>query len=310
MKAVVCPRYGTAEVLQVCDLPKPTIGSNDVLIKVAATSVHIGDTKLRGFRPGLGPVRDFFFKPLMRCLMGFRGPRRPVLGMELAGEVVAVGADVTRFHVGDSVFGSTGMHFGAYAEYTVLPETGVLTHMPCNLSFQEAAPIPNGAITALNILKKGGIHQGQKILIYGASGSVGTFAIQIAKAHDAHVTAVCSTGNVELVKSLGADEVIDYTQKSFETCGEQFDLVFDAVGKASKKQCLAVLKPGGIWLNVLISSNGLKLKRSDLDTIREMIEFGVLTPVIDRTYALDDIVEAHKYVEKGHKRGNVVVTVN
>lgn len=309
MKAVVCPKYGAPEVLQICDIDKPSPGKNDVLIKVVATSVHIGDTKLRAFRPGLGPVEDFFFKPIMRCLIGFRGPRKKVLGMEFAGEVVQVGSDVTEYKVGDKVFGATGMQFGAYAEYIKLKEDSIITHLPSNLSFEAAAPIPNGAITALIILRKAAIKKGQRVLIYGASGSVGTFAIQIAKSLGAHVTAVCSTGNIAMVRSLGADQVIDYTAEEFDQCGERFDVVFDAVGKASKKQCQKVLTSAGVYLNVLTSSGGLKLDIEDLYTVREMIERGELKAVIDRTYKLEEIVEAHRYVEQGHKKGNVVVKV-
>lgn len=309
MKAVICPRYGSADTLQICDVEKPAPKADEVLIKIHASSVHIGDTKIRAFKPGMGPVKDFLFKPIMRILLGFRGPRRKIMGMELAGEVEAVGAAVTQFKPGDTIFGSTGMYFGAYAEYVSLPEKAILTAMPSNLSYAQAATVPNGAMTALLILQKGKIRSGRNVLIYGASGSVGTFAVQLAIQFGAAVTAVCSTANIEMVRALGAGTVIDYTCEDFSEKGESYDLIFDTVGKASPEKCRKALTSNGIYLNVLTASGGIKQTKKDLNFIKESIENGYLTPVIDRTYALDQIVEAHRYVEQGHKRGNVALQI-
>ncbi len=215
MKAVICTKYGPPEVLQIKEVGKPVPKPNEVLIKIFATTVHIGDTKIRRFEPGLGPVKDFFFKPIMRIIVGFTGPRKKILGMELSGEIEAAGKDVTLFKTGDPVFASTEFRFGTYAQYCCIPENGILAIKPAKMTHEEAAPLSNGGITALIHLRKANIRKGQKVLIYGASGSVGTYAIQIAKYFGAEVTAVCSSSNLEMVKSLGADKVIDYTQKDF-----------------------------------------------------------------------------------------------
>lgn len=309
MKAIICPRYGPPEVLQLRDVAKPVPNANEVLIKIHATTVHIGDTKLRAFKPGLGGIRDILFRPLMGFMIGFTAPRRKILGMELAGEIEAVGAKVTLFKPGDDVFAATGMKFGAYAEYICLPQDGVLCVKPANLSYEEAAPIPNGALTALLILRKANIQSGQNVLIYGASGSVGTYAVQLAKYFGAQVTGVCSTGNLDMARSLGADHVVDYTREDFTRRGEKFDIVFDAVGKLPAAQGKRALKDGGRYMNVLTSSDGLKLLPQDLLFLSGVIDAGKLRAVIDRCYPLEQIVEAHRYVEKGHKKGNVVVTV-
>ncbi len=309
MKAIVCKKYGPAENLEIVEYEKPIPKNNEVLIKVIATTVHIGDTKIRRFEPGLGPVKDFFFKPMMRFIIGFNGPRKKILGMELAGDIEAVGKDVTLFKVGDPVFASTGLRFGAYAQYCCLPEDAALAPKPTNITYEEAAPISNAGITALLHLRKASIQKGQKILIYGASGSVGTYAIQLAKYFGAEVTAVCSTANLEMVKSLGADKVIDYTKEDFSQSGDSYDVIYDAVGKIESSKRKKSLKKSGIFLNVIDMTGAAKIKASDLLFLKELCEAGKLKTVIDKRYAFEQMVEAHRYVDKGHKKGNVVITM-
>lgn len=309
MKAVICTKYGPPEVLKLTEVEKPTPKNNEVLIKIHATTVHIGDTKIRSFKPGLGPVKDFLFKPIMRILVGFKGPRKNILGMELAGEIESIGKKVKLFKKGDKIFAGTGMGFGAYAEYKCMSEKGTLAKMPVNMSFAEAATVINGGITALFPLRKANIKKGQKVLIYGASGSVGTFAVQIAKYYGAEVIGVCSTVNLELVKSLGADTVIDYTKEDFTQNGVLYDVIYDAVGKIQPSKRKKSLKKTGTFINVLALGGGLVIKVEDIIFLKELIEGGHLKAVIDREYSLDQIVEAHTYVDKGHKKGNVVITV-
>jgi len=308
MRAIICTKYGEPEVLQLQEVRKPSHKNNELLIKIHATTIHIGDTKIRGFKPGMGML-DLIVKPMMRIMIGFWGPRRKILGMDLAGVVEAVGKDATRFKVGDEVFGSSEMKFGTYAEYICLEENDILSKKPNNMNFHEAAPVTNGGLTALYILKKAEIKEGHKILIYGASGSVGTYAVQLAKYFGAKVTGVCSTVNVEMVKSLGTKSVIDYKQEDFTTNGEHYDIILDAVGKLTHAQCKKSLTKQGIYLNVLRATDALKLKVKDLEYLKAIIEAGQLKSVIDRTYPLEEMVEAHRYVDMGHKKGNVTIKI-
>ena len=309
MQAIICTKYGSPEVLKMVEVEKPFPKDNEVLIKVYATTVHIGDTKVRRLEPGLGPLQDFFFKPMMRIILGFKGPRKKILGMELAGDIEAVGKDVRLFKIGDPVFASTEFRMGAYAEYCCLPEKATLTIKPANMSYEEAAPVSNGGLTALINLRKANIQKSQKVLIYGASGSVGTYAVQIAKHFGAEVTGVCSKANFEMVKSLGADKVIDYAQEDFTQSSETYNVIFDAVGKIPfSKRKKSLTKPG-IYISVFSLSGNIKLKVKDLIYLKELCEAGKLKSVIDKRYPLEQIVEAHSYVDKGHKKGNVILTV-
>jgi NADPH:quinone reductase-like Zn-dependent oxidoreductase len=247
---------------------------------------------------------------MARFILGWRKPRHHILGMELAGEVESVGRKVTHFKPGDPVFASTfAVNFGGYAEYKCLPESGVIAIKPANLTYEEAAAVPGGGMTALHCLNKGKIQGGQKVLIYGASGAVGTYAVQLASCHfGADVTGVCSGVNLELVKSLGASQVNDYTRQDFIHNGETFDVIFDAVGKLSPARSKKALKPGGVYINVHADSDGCD-KLENLLVLKGLVEAGKLKPVIDRVYLLEQIVEAHRYVEQGHKKGNVVIRV-
>ena len=307
MKAIVYERYGPPEVLQIKEIQKPTPKNNEVLIKVRATTVTIGDTRMRSFTV---PREQWLFA---RLYLGIRKPKRSILGMELAGEIEAVGKDVTRFKVGDPVFASTfEVDFGGYAEYKCIAEDGLLAIKPANLTFEEAAASVGAGMTALRCLRRGNIQRGQTVLIYGASGAVGTNAVQLVKTlYGGHVTGVCSTANLDLVKSLGADRVLDYTKEDFSHDGETYDVVFDAVAKFPTAKVKKALKKKGVYLNVHRDARdeGNIIRNQELLDLKELIEARKLKPVIDRVYPMEQIVEAHRYVDMGHKKGNVVIKI-
>jgi NADPH:quinone reductase-like Zn-dependent oxidoreductase len=317
MKAIVYTQYGPPEVLQLKEVEKPTPKDNEILLRVRATAANSGDWRIRRADPFA--VRLFF---------GLTKPKISILGSVFSGEIEEIGKDVLFFKVGDQVFGSTDMRFGAYAEYKCLPENGTLALKPNTITHKEAAVIPFGGTTALHFIKKVNIKKGQKVLIYGASGAVGTAAVQLAKHFGANVTGVCSTANINLVKSLGADNVIDYTKEDFTQNGETYDVIFDTVKKISFSRSLKSLNKNGtmilsaagiaemfqgLWTsmtsNKKVMSGVISQTAGDILFLKELIETNKMKPVIDRTYPLEQTAEAHTYIEKGHKKGNVAITV-
>jgi NADPH:quinone reductase-like Zn-dependent oxidoreductase len=325
MRAVVYDRYGPPDVLRLDEVERPVPKKDEVLVRVHTTTVNRFDTATReaNRRSGLA------ISLLSRLVSGLRRPRQRVLGTEFSGEVEAAGAAVTEFAVGDRVFGTTGLKFGAHAEYLAMPVSARIAEMPAGMSFEEAAPICDGALNALTCLKQADLRQGRRILIYGASGAIGTAGVQLARSFGADVTAVCNTKNLELVRSLGADRVIDYTQEDFTKNGQTYDVILDAVGKLSFRRSRGSLEPNGIylptdgfanllWALVTPRLGGKKVlfqipprqTKQDVLFLKELIEAGKYRPVIDRRYPLEDVVEATSYVETEQKTGNVVLTVS
>ncbi len=307
MKAILCTCYGPPEVLRLQDVDYPAPGANDVLIRIRATAITPSDCYIRS---GI-PTAPLAMRLMMRVVIGFAGPRRAILGAVLAGEIEAIGAKVRRFRAGDRVWAFTLLRMGCYAQRICLPATfKLLAPAPSNLSYDEAAAIPYGGLIASYFLSKARIKRGQRVLVYGASGANGTCAVQLSKHLGAHVTAVCSTANLELARSLGADTVLDYTQEQAPALG-RYDLVFDAVGRRKtsplKTAARAALTPAGRYISV--DDTLPRVRRADLMRLKDLAEAGKLKPVIDRQYPLERIAEAHAYVEQGHKRGNVIVPV-
>lgn len=322
MKAIVYTNYGPPDVLQLKEVEKPTPRDNEVLIRIHGTTVTAGDCEIRSFK-----VKAWLWLPL-RIWMGLRKPRRPILGSELAGEIESVGKDVELFKEGDQVFGSAGLSFGAYAEHICLPEQGAVAIKPTNMTYEEAATVLFGGRDALHFLRKGNIQSGQRVLISGAGGSIGTFAVQLAKHFEAEVTGVDSTEKLDMLRSIGADQVIDYTREDFTKNGEVYDVIFDVVGKSSfsrserslkRNGCYLLANPGlsqmvrGLWTSMTSSKKVITEPASgtteDLIFLKELIEAGKIRSVIDRRYPLEQIAEAHRYVETGCKKGNVVITL-
>ncbi|OFX87196.1 MAG: NADPH:quinone reductase [Bacteroidetes bacterium GWF2_33_16] len=306
MKAVICTKYGPPEVLQVREVETPQPKDNEVMVKIHATSVTASDCIIRGFKL---PVSMWI---PARLALGLTRPRKAILGLVLSGEIEKTGENVTQFKKGDKVFAHTLFQFGAYAEYICVREASAIALMPFNASFEEAVAIPFGGTLALYYLEKANIQKGQKVLIYGASGAIGTSAVQLARHFGAEVTGMCSTANLDLVRSLGADILIDYTKEDFTDSRKQYDLIFDAVGKkkSSHLPYKKALNPNGKFISVDDDSPGKRaVCKANLIILKELTEKGILKPVIDKIYPLDQIVDAHRYVDKGHKKGNVIITV-
>ncbi len=323
MKAIVCPKYGPPEVLQLVEMEKPVPKPNEILIRIKATTANGADARIRG--------ADFpsIFNFPVKLTMGFKGPRKKVLGVEISGIVEAVGEKVKNFKPGDEIFASSGAAFGGYAEYVCLPKKTVMSIKPKNMTFEEAAAVPHCALAAVHFLRKGNVSEGKKVLIYGAAGGIGTFAVQLAKVMGAEVTGVCRADGFEMVQSIGADKLIDYTAKDFLEQFETYDVIFDTVGKAPVKSCVEKLAPGGMYLSAVhlelpriiegikcSFSSGKKViggvatyTTGNLNNLKQLIEEGQLKTVIDKKFSLEQMAEAHRYVDKGHKKGHVVISV-
>lgn len=305
MKAAICTRWGPPEVLRVTDVERPVPRKGEVRIRIAATTVTVSDCIARGLR---APRR---YRILGRLILGMKGPRRPIFGMVVAGDIESVGRNVTSFQPGDQVFGMSRWRAGAYAEYVCWSAKTMLARRPVNLTDEEAAALPYGGLLALHLMRKASIQRGQRVLVYGASGAIGTATVQLARHFGARVTGVCSTRNLALVESLGAEAVVDYTREDFTTRGERYDVIIDAVGKRKSATAMLragdALRPGGKSMS--IDDDFPRQQAGDLALIKQLAESGELKPVIDRRYPLEAIVEAHRYVEEGHKRGNVIVTI-
>lgn len=323
LRAIICTKYGPPEVLQLAEVPKPTLKNNEFLIKNYATTVVLGDCELRGFN---FPFYSFAFKLLIRLGFGIMRPRKKILGQQLSGVVEEVGKDVTLFEPGDEVFACTALGLGAYAEYKSMSENGLVTKKPTNMSFEEASTIPVGGSEALHYMKQANVQKGQNVLINGAGGSIGTIALQLAKSKGAEVTAVDSAGKFDMLQSLGADHLLDYKQELFTERDETYDVIFDVVGVTQFSGCKISLNENGIYLqgngsisrgekstarenNMRVYDNYTDYTTDVLVELRELIEAGTIRTVIDRTYPLEQMVEVHRFVEKGGKLGNVVVTM-
>jgi NADPH:quinone reductase-like Zn-dependent oxidoreductase len=304
MKAAICTKYGTPDLIKIGEMGKPSPKDNEILIHIITTTVQRGDFNMLNL-PAIVP--NPVLKILMRLMMGYNKPKNPVFGTELYGKIESVGRKVTKHKIGDEVIVMTDTKMGAHTEYMVWPEGKLIINKPENLTPQQAAAVSFGGTTALSFLKKANIQKGQTILIYGASGAVGTAAVQLSKYFGAVVTGVCGPNNIELVKSIGADYVLDYTKDNIGNTNIRFDIIFDAVGKISKKGCRNILKNNGRYISI---ADGMVFgKQADLDLLKNIIEQNKFYPVIDRCYKLDEIVEAYKYVGKGHKKGNVIINV-
>jgi alcohol dehydrogenase len=304
MKAAICLKHGKTEGLQIKEIEKPSIKKDEILVKIVASTVTSGDVVLRK----QSILQFLLFWPLARLLFGVRNQRKKILGHEFSGIVETVGNEVTKFKKGDSVFGTTGFKGGAHAEYISISEKGIIAIKPENLSFEEATALPIGGICALHLLKKLTIQSGDKVLIYGASGSIGTYAVQLAKYFEAEVTGVCSSTNIELVKSLGADAVLDYTKQDVLKTDKKYDAIFDTVGKFPKYKAKKLLKENGRYVST--HSSPIEEKQEYLQLLKELALQGIIKPVVDKTYTLDSIQQAHTYVDTGRKKGNIVINMN
>ncbi|NPD90294.1 MAG: NAD(P)-dependent alcohol dehydrogenase [Asgard group archaeon] len=329
MKAIVYEKFGPPDVLQLKEIEKPTPKDNEVLIKVHAVHVNAGDLIARNLK-NISPSKfhmPFLFWFIARASFGFRKPKTKILGNEFAGKIESVGKDVERFKAGDEVFAYVGQAMGAYAEYICMPEKGTVALKPTNMTYEEASTVSGNSMTARNILSKVNIQSGQKVLINGASGGIGSIALQLAKSYGAEVTGVCGTPRMEMVKALGADNIIDYTKEDFTTKGKTYDLIFDVLGKSSFSRSKKVLNKNGIYLLANFKSRQLlqalrtkiignkKVKcvlsfEEDIDSIKELVEAGKIKSYIDKSYPMEQAAEAHDYVEKGFKKGYVVITFN